>query len=150
MNKTEVKSKKCNYELFFGVGKRKTSCARLYIKKNGIGNIIVNNVIFDKYFYLKTCSLFMLNIFKLVEYETNKFDIYVTVNGGGLKSQLSSVGFAFVKAFLSYISVCEPSLFYKNKKKLKKIGLVSRDTRIVERKKFGFRKARKKKQYSKR
>ena len=133
---------------FFGTGKRKTSIAKVLLRK-GLGKIIINNKSFKNYFpfFLKIC-----NILKIIKLNNNLscFDIFIVVRGGGYESQYSAICFGVSHAFLNYIYCLYKDLFIEFKKNLRNLGFVARDTRIVERKKFGFRKSRKKKQYSKR
>jgi len=125
----------------FGFGRKKTSLAIVNLKL-GIGNIIVNNKLFDIYFTKykneKKYILYPLYILNLL----NKYDINIKVKGGGLKSQLDSINFGIIDILLKTNS--------KFKKIFSKYNLLKKDIRIKERRKFGLKKARKAIQYSKR
>ncbi|XZR52844.1 MAG: 30S ribosomal protein S9 [Enterobacteriaceae bacterium] len=128
-----------NYQ-YYGTGKRKTSIARVFMK-SGNGNFIVNNNNINKYFTNKNTQFKIyhpLNLVKLI----NNMDLYITVKGGGISSQAEAIRHGISKAILQY---------NKNLRHiLKKEGYISRDSRKVERKKPGFKKSRKKPQFSKR
>lgn len=122
------------------IGKRKTSVARLYLSM-GIGKVIINNNILDKYFksyLLKEKVLHPLFLTK----KYGKFDIRISVFGGGINGQAEAIRLAISRA------LCEVSPLSRSI--LKVNGLITRDSRKVERKKFGRKKARKKFQFSKR
>lgn len=122
------------------IGRRKTSTARLYIK-NGSGSIIVNGKPIEDYFNTKA----RLNIAKLpltVTELDGKYDIKVTVRGGGVTGQAGAVSLALARAL--------DDLNDDVHNKLKEHGLLTRDDRMVERKKYGQPKARKRFQFSKR
>ncbi|MGX7591995.1 30S ribosomal protein S9 [Candidatus Karelsulcia muelleri] len=122
------------------VGRRKTSVARLYLKP-GTGKIIINNKTF-----LKNYSTYGLKnkIFHPLELTNNKgkFDIYINIYGGGVTSQAEAIILALAR------SLCKIHKDYRKIFKLKK--LLTRDSRMVERKKYGRKKSRKKFQFSKR
>lgn len=122
------------------IGKRKTAIARLYLS-TGIGKIIINNLNIDKYFksYLLKEKVLQPFIFTKIN---GKFDLKIRVFGGGINSQAEAIRLAISRA-LCEISPLSRSIL-KNK------GLLTRDSRKVERKKFGRKKARKKFQFSKR
>ncbi len=122
------------------IGRRKTSIARLYAK-TGKGKIIINNRDFDEYFpsdILQTIIKQPLDLLNLA----SSYDLSVNVVGGGLKGQAEAIRLAIARA------LCEFDL--ENRPPLKKEGWLTRDPRMVERKKYGRRKARKKFQFSKR
>tara|TARA_R100001143_G_C3360129_1_gene134929 strand:- start:7342 stop:7728 length:387 start_codon:yes stop_codon:yes gene_type:complete len=122
------------------IGRRKTSTARLYISE-GKGNFVVNGKPFEDYFPTKARQ----NIAKLplaVTELENKYDIKVTVKGGGITGQAGAISLAIARAV--------DSMFDDKHDTLKKHGLLTRDDRMVERKKYGQPKARKKFQFSKR
>jgi small subunit ribosomal protein S9 len=125
----------------FGFGRKKTSLAIVRFKL-GLGNIYINNISFDIYFknykIEKNYILYSLSLVNLL----NKYDIFVTVKGGGLKSQLDAITFSIINLLLKI------NLNYK--KIFLKYNLILKDTRIKERRKFGLKKARKSIQYSKR
>jgi small subunit ribosomal protein S9 len=127
----------------YSTGKRKTSVARVFLKE-GDGEIIINNNSEQnpKFITIIKKTLMLLNI-------NNKIDLKITVKGGGLTGQSEAIRHGLSKALviLDKKNINEENSF---RKKLKKLGFLTRDSRKVERKKVGRRKARKKEQYSKR
>ncbi|AGW85998.1 30S ribosomal protein S9 [Blattabacterium sp. (Nauphoeta cinerea)] len=121
------------------IGRRKRSLARIYLKI-GNGLVTVNSKKLDQYFpeYLHKKILYPIEIVE----KLNQFDIDVKVFGGGYSGQAEAIRLAISRA------LCEFDV--KNRSKLKSEGLLTRDSREVERKKFGQKKARKKYQFSKR
>lgn len=126
--------------LFYGTGRRKTSTARVYLKPGG-GEITVNNRPLDKFFGRQTARMIVRQPLDLMEL-TDKFDISVTVSGGGTTGQAGAIRHGLTRALLQY----DESM----RSRLRKAGFVTRDAREVERKKVGLRKARRATQYSKR
>ena len=122
------------------IGRRKASVARIYVTK-GKGNIVVNGKDYKEYFPLETLQYKLNQPFKVVEQE-GKFDIKVSVNGGGINGQADAIKLAIAR------SLCEIDI--ENRSSLKAEGLLTRDPRVVERKKPGQKKARKKFQWVKR
>jgi len=122
------------------IGRRKASIARIYVTK-GKGNIVVNGKDYKEYFPLETLQYKLNQPFKVVEQE-GKFDIKVSVNGGGINGQADAIKLAIAR------SLCEIDI--ENRPSLKAEGLLTRDPRVVERKKPGQKKARKKFQWVKR
>ena len=122
------------------VGRRKTSVARLYISK-GKGNIMVNKKAYNEFFPTATLQYKITQPLTLTKNE-GKFDLKVTVKGGGFNGQAEAVRLAISRA------LCK--INQENRTVLKPEGLLTRDPRMVERKKFGQKKARKKHQFSKR
>ena len=122
------------------IGRRKSAVARIYMSK-GKGNITVNNRESDKYFTTATLLYKLNQPFSLVDME-GKFDVKVNVSGGGITGQVEAVRLAISRA------LCK--LDPENRAALKVEGLMTRDPRMVERKKPGQKKARKKFQFSKR
>ena len=122
------------------VGRRKTSVARLYMKP-GKGNFMINGKKLDKYFASELLRLIVEQPLKLVDV-TNSFDFKVNLYGGGLKGQAEAVRLAVARALVKNDEETRPTL--------KKEGFLTRDPRMVERKKYGQKKARKKFQFSKR
>lgn len=122
------------------IGKRKTAVARLYLSP-GIGKVIINNINIFNYFksYLLKDKVFQP--FFLTK-KIGKFDIRISVFGGGINSQAEAIRLAISRA------LCE--IYPLSRSILKAKGLLTRDSRKVERKKFGRKKARKKFQFSKR
>ena len=124
----------------YGTGRRKSSKARVFMSA-GEGKIMVNNRPLDEYFGRETARMIVRLPLELVEM-TDKFDLYVTVNGGGGSGQAGAIRHGITRALMEYDETLRPSL--------RKAGFVTRDARAVERKKVGLRKARKKPQFSKR
>ena len=122
------------------IGRRKTSVARLYISK-GKGNIIVNKKVYNEFFPTATLHYKIKQPLALTQNE-GKFDLKVTVKGGGFNGQAEAVRLAISRALCKFDE--------ENRTILKPEGLLTRDPRMVERKKFGQKKARKKHQFSKR
>ncbi len=122
------------------IGRRKTSVARIYFKP-GSGEIKVNKRDFKEYFPLETLQTVVCQPLALLEVDAN-FDIKVNVRGGGITGQAEAVRLAISRALCEY----NP----ENRPPLKKEGFLTRDSRMVERKKYGRRKARRKFQFSKR
>lgn len=125
---------------FFGVGKRKTSVARLYLVA-GDGVIEVNGRPFDNYFGRVTLQAVVKQPLEVTG-NLGKFNVVGSIAGGGLAGQAGAMRHAIARALLSLNS--------DYRKPLKKNGFLTRDSREVERKKYGHRKARKRSQYSKR
>lgn len=125
---------------YYGTGRRKTSTARVYLK-NGSGAITVNKRSLDGYFGREVARMIVRQPLELVEM-IEKFDINVTVRGGGSFGQAGAIRHGITRALMEYDMELKPTL--------RKAGFVTRDAREVERKKVGLRKARKKPQFSKR
>ncbi|QCI25592.1 30S ribosomal protein S9 [Buchnera aphidicola (Sitobion avenae)] len=124
----------------YGTGRRKSSSARVFLR-SGNGAIIVNKRSLNEYFGRKTSCMIVRQPLELVDM-TNKFDIYITVKGGGISGQAGAIRQGITRALMKY----DESLRFE----LRKSGFVTRDSRQVERKKVGFRKSRKRPQFSKR
>ena len=127
-------------EIHYATGRRKTSSARVYLKK-GKGKILVNNSELDNYFGRKVAQMLVLEPLELTEL-VEKIDIDVKVKGGGRFGQAGAIRHGISRALTSFDEDLRPQL--------KKAGLLTRDPRKVERKKPGLVKARKSKQFSKR
>lgn len=127
-------------EYYYGTGRRKSAVARVFIKP-GKGQIIVNGKPVDDYFGRETGRMVVRQPLALVD-ALNTFDIKVNVNGGGEFGQAGAVRHGITRALIEYDATLKPTL--------SKAGLVTRDAREVERKKVGFHKARRRKQFSKR
>ncbi len=125
---------------FYGTGRRKTSTARVFMKPGG-GEITVNNRPLDQFFGRQTARMIVRQPLELMDV-TEKFDISVTVSGGGTTGQAGAIRHGLTRALVQYDEAMRPAL--------RKAGFVTRDAREVERKKVGLRKARKATQYSKR
>tara|TARA_E500000075_G_scaffold131316_1_gene141560 strand:+ start:148 stop:534 length:387 start_codon:yes stop_codon:yes gene_type:complete len=127
-------------EIIHKIGRRKKSVARIYLSK-GKDKVTVNGKDFKDYFPTTSLQYKIIQPFKLTD-NLGKFDLSVNVYGGGITGQVEAIRLAISRA-LSEMSD-------ENKSALKKEGLLTRDPRMVERKKFGQKKARKKFQFSKR
>jgi small subunit ribosomal protein S9 len=125
---------------YYGTGRRKTSTARVYLK-NGGGAITVNQRPLDQYFGREVARMIVRQPLELVEM-IGKFDVDVTVAGGGSFGQAGAIRHGITRALMEY----DESL----RGTLRSAGYVTRDAREVERKKVGLRKARKRPQFSKR
>ncbi len=127
-------------EHYYGTGRRKSSTARVYLRK-GKGDITINKRPIDEFFGRETaCMIVRQPLVKVDMAET--FDITATVSGGGISGQAGAIRLGVTRALMEY----EPEL----RGVLRKAGYVTRDAREVERKKVGLHKARKATQYSKR
>ena len=121
-------------------GRRKTAIARIYLKE-GKGNIVVNKKDYKEYFPIATLQYVIKQPFEITE-TAGKYDVQVNLDGGGIKGQAEALRLAISKALVEI----DP----ENRPPLKAKGLMRRDPRMVERKKYGQKKARKKFQFSKR
>jgi small subunit ribosomal protein S9 len=125
---------------FYGTGRRKTSTARVYLRP-GTGEIKVNKKTFEDYFPNQALRMVIRQPLQLTE-TSNKFDILVNVAGGGPAGQAGAVRHGITRALMVFNADLRPTL--------KHAGLVTRDPRIKERKKYGQKGARKRFQFSKR
>jgi len=125
---------------FYGTGRRKSSTARVYLTE-GSGDIKVNKRPLDVFFGRKTAQMIVRQPLELMNL-TDKFDVSVTVSGGGTTGQAGAIRHGLTRALMNYDESMRPEL--------RKAGFVTRDAREVERKKVGLRKARRATQYSKR
>ncbi|MBK8464576.1 MAG: 30S ribosomal protein S9 [Chloracidobacterium sp.] len=125
---------------YYGTGRRKTSTARVYLRP-GSGNIVVNKRDFNTYFPNEALQMIIRQPLRLTE-TTEKFDILVNVDGGGTAGQAGAVRHGITRALMEFNSDLRPAL--------KKAGLVTRDPRQKERKKYGQKGARARFQFSKR
>jgi small subunit ribosomal protein S9 len=125
---------------YYGTGRRKSSTARVFLRA-GSGNIVVNKRPLDEYFGRETARMVVRQPLELVEL-TEKFDLYITVVGGGTTGQAGAIRHGITRALMEYDETLRPAL--------RKAGFVTRDARRVERKKVGLRKARRRPQFSKR
>ena len=126
--------------IFYSTGRRKESTARVFLSK-GTGKITVNSNPIEKYFGRKTNIIVVKQALNLTE-TADKTDIKVTVKGGGSSGQAGAIKLGIARALLKFDDSLRPLL--------KKNGFLTRDSRVVERKKVGLRKARKDVQFSKR
>jgi small subunit ribosomal protein S9 len=125
---------------YYGTGRRKTSVARVFLRP-GSGEIKVNQKAFDTYFPNETLRMIIRQPLQLTE-TGNKFDILVNVAGGGIAGQAGAVRHGITRALIEFNADLRPTL--------KKAGLITRDPRAKERKKYGLKGARKRFQFSKR
>ncbi|HAU29719.1 MAG TPA: 30S ribosomal protein S9 [Rhodospirillaceae bacterium] len=138
--KTEAQPKIDNLGRAYATGKRKNSIARVWVKP-GSGRVVVNSRPIEEYFARATLRMIIGQPF-IVAARSNQFDVMCTVVGGGLSGQAGAVRHGITKALVDF----EPGL----RPVLKKAGLLTRDARVVERKKYGRRKARRGNQWVKR
>ena len=124
----------------YGTGRRKTATARVFLTP-GTGNITVNDRSLDKFFGREVARMIVRQPLELLAV-SDKFDINVTVSGGGSFGQAGAIRHGLTRALIEYDE--------GNRSALRKAGFVTRDSREVERKKVGLRKARKRPHYSKR
>jgi small subunit ribosomal protein S9 len=138
---------------FYGTGRRKTSTARVFLKP-GNGNIIVNEKTLDEYFGRETARMIVRQPLEVTSL-MNKFDVLVTVAGGGMNGQAGAIRHGISRALVKYEQGDDSGSDESGsggpiKVSLRKAGYMTRDAREVERKKVGRHKARKGTQYSKR
>lgn len=124
----------------YGTGRRKSSVARVFIKP-GKGAFVVNDKPLDEYFSRETGRMVVRQPLELTG-NTANFDIMVNIHGGGESGQAGAIRHGITRALINYDETLKPVL--------SKAGFVTRDAREVERKKVGLRKARRRKQFSKR
>jgi len=129
-----------NGKYYYGTGRRKSSVARVFLAK-GKGQITVNDKGYEEYFSRPTHCMVVRQPLELTEH-LSSFDIKVNVLGGGESGQAGAIKHGITRALIDF----NPDL----KSALSKAGMVTRDAREVERKKCGLRKARRRKQFSKR
>ncbi|MCJ8314677.1 MAG: 30S ribosomal protein S9 [Saccharospirillaceae bacterium] len=125
---------------YYGTGRRKTAAARVFMKI-GSGEITVNAQSMDQYFGRETSRMIVRQPLELVGM-LEKFDLTITVSGGGSNGQAGAIRHGITRALMVFDETLRPAL--------RQAGFVTRDSRMVERKKVGLRKARKKRQFSKR
>lgn len=125
---------------YYGTGRRKTSTARVFLR-SGEGKITVNNRPLDHYFGREVAQMIVRQPLEVVQMD-GKFDVNVTVAGGGSFGQAGAIRHGLSRALIEYDEALRSPL--------RQAGFVTRDARAVERKKVGLRKARKKPQFSKR
>ena len=124
----------------YGTGRRKTSTARVFLSA-GTGRILVNKKPLDEYFGRETARMVVRQPLEVTE-AIERFDVNVTVSGGGGSGQAGAIRHGIARALVDYDETL--------RQPLRQAGLLTRDAREVERKKIGLRKARKRPQYSKR
>ncbi|MBQ0833757.1 30S ribosomal protein S9 [Marinobacter sp.] len=124
----------------YGTGRRKTSTARVFIKP-GSGNIAINGRSIEEFFGRETLRMIVRQPLVVAE-SADRFDINITVKGGGSSGQAGAIRHGLTRALMDYDETLRPAM--------RQAGYVTRDARAVERKKVGLRKARKRPQFSKR
>ena len=124
----------------YGTGRRKSSVARVFLKK-GSGKIVINGRDIANYFHRETSIMIVRQPLVLTE-NAEAFDVMANVSGGGETGQSGAIRHGIARALVDYDAALEPTLSHA--------GLITRDAREVERKKVGLRKARRAKQFSKR
>ena len=127
-------------EQYYATGRRKTSAARVFLRR-GNGNIIINNKPLHEYFSRETARMVVCQPLEVVGVK-DKFDFYITVNGGGVSGQAGAIRHGIARALRSYNEELRAPL--------RQPGFLTRDARKVERKKVGLHKARRATQFSKR
>jgi small subunit ribosomal protein S9 len=125
---------------YYGTGRRKTAIARVFLR-TGTGKFVVNDKPVDEFFSRETGRMVVRQPLELTQHMST-FDILVNVEGGGESGQAGAVRHGITRALIEYDATLKPAL--------SNAGFVTRDAREVERKKVGFRKARRRKQFSKR
>mgnify|MGYP003574489933 CR=1 FL=1 len=125
---------------YYGTGRRKTSAARVYLRP-GSGAFTVNDRTFDEYFSSEMLKMIIRQPLAITE-TADKFDLFVRVQGGGYTGQAGALRHGIARALIEYNPEFRPTL--------KKAGFLTRDPRVVERKKYGQPGARKRFQFSKR
>ena len=136
-----VKGKKATKGQYIATGRRKDAVARVRIYDNGTGKITINNRDIDEYLKLETMKLVVRQPFAVTE-TVGKYDVIVNVFGGGLSGQTGAIRHGIARALVKESETCKAAL--------KKAGLLTRDSRMKERKKYGLKGARRAPQFSKR
>lgn len=124
----------------YGTGRRKSAAARVFLRK-GSGTITVNGKALDQFFGRETSRMIVRQPLELTQSQ-DKFDVLVTVEGGGMTGQAGAIRLGIARALVEYDETLKPQL--------RQAGFMTRDSRAVERKKVGLHKARRATQYSKR
>ena len=137
---TNIESNLDNKQRAYATGRRKNSIARVWIKR-GNGEIKINGKLLDKYFSRPVLQMVVNQPLNIIQSE-NGYEIIATVKGGGLSGQAGAIRHGISKALSLYDQSNRPAL--------KKVGFLTRDPRVVERKKSGLAKARRSYQFSKR
>ncbi|MES2855966.1 MAG: 30S ribosomal protein S9 [Bdellovibrionota bacterium] len=127
-------------KFFYATGRRKTSAARVFLKP-GSGKIVINGKTVDTYLSRPTSRMVIVQPFGIIS-QNGKFDVMVTVKGGGESGQAGAIRHGISRALVAFDE--------ENRGLLKKAGFLTRDPRMVERKKYGRAGARRRYQYSKR
>ncbi|MCV2499761.1 MAG: 30S ribosomal protein S9 [Candidatus Lightella neohaematopini] len=125
---------------YYGTGRRKSAVARVFLRE-GSSKIVINSIDVNQYYNKKIVIFTIKQVLSIVNL-LDKFDIYITVKGGGILGQANAIKHGISRALVTYNN----SLYCK----LRELGFITRDSRIVERKKVGLRKSRCRPQFSKR
>ena len=136
---------------YYGTGRRKSSTARVYIT-TGSGDIKINGRTLEEYFGRKTAQMIVRQPLEALDLQS-KLDVKINVDGGGNSGQAGAIRHVITRALMAYDEDGNPERRFEDesyRRQLRKLGYVTRDSREVERKKVGLRKARKATQYSKR
>lgn len=148
MPRAKAKTETQNY----GTGRRKAAIARVFIRK-GKGDIIINKIPLEKYFSRETSRVVVLQPLVAVD-SADKFDVYVTVQGGGATGQAGAIRHGLARALVEYDEIDLPEGEEPGEGSFRRLlrakGYLTRDARRVERKKVGLKKARRRPQFSKR
>ena len=139
--KTKTKAKKPTGKRYYGTGRRKASVARVYVTTEGSGKMRVNQRNMKDYFSRETTRMLIHQPLEAIA-SKKKFDFEITVKGGGISGQAGAIQLGIARALVQHDE--------NFRKLLREKGFLTRDARVVERKKVGLRKARKDVQYSKR
>ena len=139
--KTKTKAKKLTGKRYYGTGRRKASVARVYVTTEGSGKMRVNRRNMKDYFSRETTRMLIHQPLQAIA-SKKKFDFEITVKGGGISGQAGAIQLGIARALVQHDE--------NFRKLLREKGFLTRDARVVERKKVGLRKARKDVQYSKR
>tara|TARA_R110000868_G_scaffold124730_4_gene329539 strand:- start:7863 stop:8324 length:462 start_codon:yes stop_codon:yes gene_type:complete len=144
-------------DFYYATGRRKNSSARVFLR-SGTGKISVNGKALNEYFSVRSLEVIVQQPIEALKL-AGKFDLYITVRGGGISGQAGAIRHGLARVLVSYDEATtvvtdedengegNPQAY---RPVLKKAGYLTRDSRVVERKKFGLKKARKREQYSKR
>ncbi|MEM7368556.1 MAG: 30S ribosomal protein S9 [Bacteroidota bacterium] len=128
--------------MLVNVGRRKRAIARVFFNEAGTGEFKINKREFAEYFPVGLLQLKIMEPFRILDINPESYDIKVNVNGGGITGQAEAVRLGIARSLVEHNEEFRPPL--------KRAGLLTRDARIVERKKYGKKKARKSTQFSKR
>ena len=141
MAEASNETKKQPSERYYGTGRRKASVARVYMETNGSDTVRINRRDMNDYFTRETTRMLVRQPLEFLHHK-EKFNFQITVKGGGISGQAGAIQLGIARALLKYKEEFRQPLRHK--------GFLTRDSRVVERKKVGLRKARKDEQYSKR
>ena len=132
-----------------GTGRRKTASARIFLRSDGTGQIVVDGIPLDRYFCRDTARMIVRQPLVKLDVQ-NQFDVYATVKGGGDSGQAGAIRHGITRALIAYDETSGEYGSGTWRSILRKAGFVTRDPRMVERKKVGLHGARRGTQFSKR